>query len=202
MSPRRTAGAIIAVIGVLCTACGADTGAGRSAPLTSTVPATTSSHAPEVPAVAVPTVAKPTATAAIAARPNPCSGNRAPQLVKVTLSVQHMWMCEHLRLVFSTPITSGIPGEYTSTPTGTFTVQALTRNTTLTLINGQTYDVKYWIPFQGPLFGFHDSSWQNFPFGSREYRTDGSHGCVHMPLKSIAFLYKWAAVGAKVRIRT
>ena len=60
--------------------------------------------------------------------------------------------------------------------------------------------MKYWIPFDAPLFGFHDSSWQTFPYGSQQYRTDGSHGCVHMPLADIAFLYEWANVGATVVI--
>jgi lipoprotein-anchoring transpeptidase ErfK/SrfK len=61
--------------------------------------------------------------------------------------------------------------------------------------------VKYWIPFQGPLFGFHDSPWQRFPYGGPEYRTQGSHGCIHVPLSAIRFLYRWASVGTPVRIR-
>ena len=110
-------------------------------------------------------------------------------------------MCAGHTLVRDTAVTTGIPGEDTHTPTGNYTVQARTRNTTLTLISGKAYDVKYWIPFDGPLFGFHDSSWQTFAYGSAQYRTDGSHGCVHMPVKEIAFLYRWVHVGAKVRIR-
>ena len=43
----------------------------------------------------------------------------------------------------------------------------------LTLITGEQYTVKYWIPFDAPLFGFHDSSWQKFPYGSPKYRTHG-----------------------------
>jgi lipoprotein-anchoring transpeptidase ErfK/SrfK len=70
----------------------------------------------------------------------------------------------------------------------------------LTLNTGAAYDVKYWIPFDGPLFGFHDSSWQDFPYGSDRYRTAGSHGCVHMPLAAIRYLYNWADIGTPVRI--
>ena len=133
--------------------------------------------------------------------PNPCAANTAAQLVKVSIRQQHLWMCAGHTPVRDTPVTTGIPGENTHTPTGTYTVQARTRNTTLTLISGRTYAVKYWIPFDAPLFGFHDSSWQTFAYGSQRYRTDGSHGCVHMPVKAIAFLYHWVHVGAKVRIR-
>jgi lipoprotein-anchoring transpeptidase ErfK/SrfK len=118
----------------------------------------------------------------------------------VSVAKQHLWMCSRSRAAYSTPVTTGIVGEYTSTPTGTYIVQAKVTDTTLTLNTGASYRVNYWIPFDGPLFGFHDSSWQDFPYGSARYRTEGSHGCVHMPLTAIRFLYQWAAVGAAVRI--
>jgi lipoprotein-anchoring transpeptidase ErfK/SrfK len=111
-----------------------------------------------------------------------------------------MWMCARHRVAYATPITSGMVGPYTETPRGTFRIQGLNRHSTLTLNTGATYAVKYWIPFQAPLFGFHDSSWQRFPYGSARYRTRGSHGCVHMPLAAIRFLYGWADIGTTVRI--
>ena len=55
-------------------------------------------------------------------------------------------------------------------------------------------------PFDAPLFGFHDSSWQKFPYGSPKYRTHGSHGCVHMPLRAIAWFYNWVARPTAVHI--
>jgi lipoprotein-anchoring transpeptidase ErfK/SrfK len=91
-------------------------------------------------------------------------------------------------------------GQWTGTPTGNYWIQGRNRNTTLTLNTGATYAVKYWIPFDAPLFGFHDSSWQKFPYGSPKYKTDGSHGCVHMPLAAIAFLYRWSARPTAVHI--
>lgn len=111
-----------------------------------------------------------------------------------------MWMCAGHRMVYSTAITSGMAGPWTSTPTGDYVVQGRVRDTALTLNTGATYAVKYWIPFDGPLFGFHDSSWQHFPYGSARYRTAGSHGCVHMPLKAIAFFYRWVARPTAVHI--
>jgi lipoprotein-anchoring transpeptidase ErfK/SrfK len=118
----------------------------------------------------------------------------------VSVAKQHLWMCSRSHAAYSTPVTTGIVGEYTSTPTGSYVVQAKVTDTTLTLNTGASYQVNYWIPFDGPLFGFHDSSWQDFPYGSARYRTEGSHGCVHMPLSAIRFLYRWATVGAAVRI--
>lgn len=139
-----------------------------------------------------------------AARPRPartpCDGNALAKYVFVSLARQHLWMCARHAVAYSTPITSGMSGQYTETPTGTFVIQGRDRDTVLTLADGQQYDVKYWIPFQGPLFGFHDAPWQRFPFGGAQYRTDGSHGCVHMPLPAIAFLYGWAPVGTPVSI--
>jgi len=52
--------------------------------------------------------------------------------------------------------------------------------------------VKYWIPYDG-VYGFHDSSWQTFPYGSQQYRTDGSHGCVHFPLTVMSWIYQLGA---------
>ena len=111
---------------------------------------------------------------------------------------QHLWMCAQPRRSRDTPVTTGMVGEYTNTPTGSYRIQGSRPDQTLTLNTGAHLPVKYWIPFDAPLFGFHDSSWQNFPYGSPKYRTDGSHGCVHMPLAAIAFLYGWADVGATV----
>lgn len=111
-----------------------------------------------------------------------------------------MWLCRRTHTVYSNPITSGMQGAYTETPTGHFHIQGLNQNTVLTLNTGATYDVKYWIPFDAPLFGFHDSSWQHFPYGSSKYKTAGSHGCIHMPLTAIAFLYHWADIGTDVSI--
>ncbi len=131
---------------------------------------------------------------------NRCGHNSAPQKVIVSVRRQHLWMCAGHRLVRQSAVTTGMVGQYTNTPTGNFVIQSRVRDTTLTLNTGATYAVNYWIPFEGPLFGFHDASWQTFPFGSDKYRTDGSHGCVHMPLKAIAFLYRWSARPTAVHI--
>jgi lipoprotein-anchoring transpeptidase ErfK/SrfK len=139
----------------------------------------------------------------VAVRPKPvnhCAHNTAAQLVKVSIRAQHAWLCARTRTVFDTAITSGMVGRDTSTPTGSYRIQPPSRNTVLTLNTGAQYPVKYWVPFDAPLFGFHDSSWQKFPYGSPKYRSQGSHGCIHMPLRGMKFLYRWAEVGAHVRI--
>jgi lipoprotein-anchoring transpeptidase ErfK/SrfK len=134
------------------------------------------------------------------AKPNRCAHNAAPQKVIVSIRRQHLWMCAAHRLVRESAVTTGMVGAYTNTPTGDYVIQDRVRGTTLTLNTGATYAVRYWIPFDGPLFGFHDSSWQHFPYGSARYKTEGSHGCVHMPLAAIAFLYRWATRPTAVHI--
>jgi hypothetical protein len=131
----------------------------------------------------------------------PCTANQRPKWVFVSLRLQQMWMCSRHHVARSTAITSGMVGPYTHTPTGHYRIQGLNRNSTLTLNTGATYDVKFWIPFNAPLFGFHDSSWQHFPYGSPKYRTHGSHGCIHMPLAAIRFFYHWADIGTPVLIK-
>jgi predicted small lipoprotein YifL len=130
----------------------------------------------------------------------PCRNNTAAQLVYVSIASQHLWMCARTAQVRDTPVTTGMVGEYTNTPTGSYHIQSKQTDQTLTLNTGAQYQVQYWIPFDAPLFGFHDSSWQSFPYGSQQYRTSGSHGCIHLPLTAIAFLYGWADVGASVVI--
>jgi len=153
-------------------------------------------------AVAPAPRAATTSAAKLKPRPNACAGNAASQLVLVSIAKQHLWMCARNHLVYSAAVTTGaVDLPYDSTPTGSYQIQAKETDRTLTLRSGDQYQVNYWIPFDAPLFGFHDSSWQNFPYGSPRYRTEGSHGCIHTPLAAMRFLYGWADVGAAVTIR-
>ncbi|MGH8963317.1 MAG: L,D-transpeptidase [Jatrophihabitantaceae bacterium] len=133
--------------------------------------------------------------------PNLCLHNTAAQLILVSITRQHAWLCAKSRTAYSTAVTTGMNTADTRTPTGRFRIQGRDRDSVLTQSNGDTYDVKYWIPFEAPTYGFHDASWQHFPYGSPKYRTNGSHGCVHMPLPAMRFLYNWVKIGASVDIR-
>jgi L,D-transpeptidase catalytic domain len=160
------------------------------------VPSTVGSSASPRGAVSVPLVAPrrpPTV-------PNPCAINSQPQLVEVSVARQHMWLCARTTVAYQAPVTTGIPTEDYHTPTGRYVIQAKQTHQTLTLLSGDRYVVAYWIPFDAPLFGFHDAAWQTFPYGSARYATDGSHGCVHLPLAAIAWLYRWVRVGTPVLI--
>ncbi|HZZ97762.1 MAG TPA: L,D-transpeptidase [Jatrophihabitantaceae bacterium] len=194
------AGLATALLGA-CSTGTAGSGAAKPAP-------TTSRAAQPVHRVAAAELPRP---ATHVARPKPkpepkpeprnfCAKNTAAQKVIVSIAKQHAWMCARRKDVFDTPVTTGMVGQWTKTPTGNYVVQGRNMNTVLTLNTGAQYNVKYWIPFDAPLFGFHDSSWQHFPYGSPKYKTDGSHGCIHMPLKAMRFLYNWTARATDVHI--
>jgi lipoprotein-anchoring transpeptidase ErfK/SrfK len=87
-----------------------------------------------------------------------------------------------------------------ATPTGWFAIEGRARAATLTPAGGHSYHVRYWIPFSGTEYGFHDASWQRFALGSARYRAHGSHGCVHMSLRALRFLYRWGTTGTAVHI--
>jgi lipoprotein-anchoring transpeptidase ErfK/SrfK len=134
--------------------------------------------------------------------PNECAANTANQLILVSVSTQTAWMCSGATTVYTTPVTTGATADgYDDTPQGTFHVESRQTDRTLTLLSGAKYHVKYWIPFSGTLYGFHDATWQTMPFGSQDYHTLGSHGCVHLPSDAMAWLYSWVTVGATVTVR-
>lgn len=43
-------------------------------------------------------------------------------------------------------------------------------------------------------------SGQTFPYGSSEYRSDGSRSCVQVPLAVMSWLYAWAPVETVVHV--
>ena len=56
--------------------------------------------------------------------------------------------------------------------------------------------VSYWMPFNGGI-GLHDASWRG-KFGGQIYRTNGSHGCINMPVREAAIVYEHAYAGIPV----
>jgi hypothetical protein len=130
----------------------------------------------------------------------PCARNTKAQLVVVVISLQHAWMCQRTTKVYDTAITTGASAKGDGTPTGTWRIQGKQSPRTLNTRDGGSYHVKYWMPYDGD-YGFHDASWQTFSEGSPLWKTQGSHGCEHLPLNAMTYLYSWAKVGATVTVR-
>jgi lipoprotein-anchoring transpeptidase ErfK/SrfK len=125
-----------------------------------------------------------------------CATNDYSRLVVVSISHQHLWACEGARQVRSTAVTTGKITDNDQTPLGSWRVQAKQRDRYLVGEGYKDY-VQYWIPFNGD-FGLHDASWQTMPFGASGWKTEGSHGCVHLPTSEMAWLYSWSTVESTV----
>jgi hypothetical protein len=140
------------------------------------------------------------ASHAAAVHTGPCAANDHGRVVLVSISHQHLWTCTGHHLVMSTPVTTGktLPGD--ATPRGNFAVEDRVANTTLHPTSGLVIPVAYWIPFDGNVYGFHNAPWQTMPYGSSDYRTEGSIGCIHVPLDALRELFYWVHDGTTVRI--
>jgi hypothetical protein len=127
-----------------------------------------------------------------------CSKALPAKAIVVSIARQHLWACDHAKLVRSTPVTTGAVDLGRITPTGTWHIYSKQREVNLV---GPTWDdhVHYWMPYSGP-FGMHDATWQKFPEGSAKYRRHGSHGCVHLPLREMKRVYAWAHIGTRVTV--
>jgi lipoprotein-anchoring transpeptidase ErfK/SrfK len=138
------------------------------------------------------------AALAKAVTPTSCADNTSSQLILVSISRQHMWACQGSSQVYDSAITSGAYLAGDATPTGTWHIYS--KSTNVNLI-GPGWDdfVNYWMPFYSD-YGFHDSSWQTFPYGDPSYASQGSHGCVHLPLAAMAWLYGWSHIGTTVTV--
>jgi hypothetical protein len=152
--------------------------------------------------------ARPPAHRATQAATPACAGTPSGvRHIYVNISKQHLWACTGPVLLVGTAVTTGasaLTNVHDATPTGTWRVYSKVRNTVLVGrdANGSWRDsVAYWMPFYRG-YGFHDSPWQTFAYGSALYKTKGSHGCVHVPIAALRVIYNWAPVGTLVTIRS
>ncbi len=165
------------------------------APAPATVTATATATA-----TASPSGAAQPGTVALPADRTPCATNASARLILVSVSAQRAWMCQRSTQVYSTLVTTGAVNVGDGTPLGTWHIQD---KQTDRYLEGPGYRdfVHYWLPFDGD-FGFHDAAWQTMPYGAPGYRSNGSHGCVHLPLPAMSWLFRWVDTGTTVTIQT
>ncbi len=115
--------------------------------------------------------------------------------IDVYLSEQKLYYFEKNKLILTSDI---VTGKKDGTPRGNYKV--LRKKTDVTLV-GKTFTdhVDYWIAFIGRLYGIHDATWRD-KFGGDIFKTDGSHGCVNMPIDNMKKLYERVEVGTAVNI--
>ena len=106
--------------------------------------------------------------------------------VEVSIENQRVWMYVNGECIVDTPVVTGNVSAGHNTRKGVFCLTYKTRNATL---RGPGYAsfVYYWMPFDGGI-GLHDATWRG-SFGGSIYKTNGSHGCVNMPLEAAKTVY-------------
>lgn len=147
--------------------------------------------------------------------PRPAAGNpNLPgQVILVSLTQQWLWAYQDGKMVFATPVTTGMP--YLWTPQGMFpiTVKRTDQMFYSPWPPGSPFyytpqHVNYEMLFREKGFYIHDAPWRHAfgpgtevphtsPDGTQE---TGSHGCVEVVTPAAAWLYNWAAIGATVDI--
>lgn len=115
--------------------------------------------------------------------------------VEADLTNQHLYLYLNGELVLETDFVSGDVSEGNATPAGVFGITYKTRDAVL---RGRTYEtpVQYWMPFNGNV-GMHDASWRR-TFGGDIYLTNGSHGCINLPVNKAAEIYDYVSKGFPV----
>lgn len=115
--------------------------------------------------------------------------------VEADLTNQHLYLYENGELILETDFVSGNVSTGKQSPEGIFALTYKTRNATL---RGADYEsfVYYWMPFYGN-YGMHDATWRNV-FGGDIYLTDGSHGCLNLPLNMAEQIYQYVYKGSPV----
>jgi lipoprotein-anchoring transpeptidase ErfK/SrfK len=179
-----------------------------SKPAKVTAKATTPTPTP-TPTPAPAVTPAPAASAPVAQ--GPCGDNTLSRFILVSISQRHLWACQAGTPVYDSPVITGMQNLAADlTPTGTYRIYSMQTDVTLTGSDttGSWNDpVSYWMPFlynQYGTYGFHDATWRpDSAFGNVDpYSSDGSHGCVELPLATAKWLYDWSYVGTTVTIKS
>ncbi len=123
--------------------------------------------------------------------------------IEVDVTNQHVWFYQNGSLFFETDCVTGLESDPERlTPSGVFAIYGKDENKTLegrlTADGPVTYssDVDCWMPFY-ESYGMHDAPWRD-TFGGDIYLTNGSHGCVNLPVEAAHTIFDNAPVGTTV----
>src|SRR5438105_7089130 len=152
-------------------------------------------------AIAQPVLPQPTATARPVVPPPTPAPTPAAQgkLIVVSLTTQSLTAYQNGRVVASTVVATGRPA--LPTLTGTFRIKA--KYTPYQFVSPWPKSSPYWYAsawvkyamlYDDGGYFIHDAPWRTV-YGPGADQTNGTHGCINVPLKTMAFLYNWAPVG-------
>lgn len=121
--------------------------------------------------------------------------------VEVSTGTQEVWMFVDGKCILNSSCVTGQPSKHAETTKGIYSLTFKKSPAVLTGPNadGSSYssDVTYWMPFNGNQ-GLHDAPWRNGDFGGSIYKTNGSHGCVNLPVSTAKTIYEHIEKGDPV----
>lgn len=121
--------------------------------------------------------------------------------IEIDISEQHLWFYVNGELYIDTDVVTGLASDPDRvTNTGIFKIRDKIENTTLGTYEVQGYetDVNYWMPIDHTGIGLHDL--ERDEYGGDVYLTNGSHGCINLPLDAAAAIFEEAVIGLPVII--
>lgn len=128
-------------------------------------------------------------------------GNR---FIDVDLTEQHARMYDASgSLIWETDIVTGDAAKGYNTPCGVYTMNSYRAQGNVELrgkIDPETNEpeyvshVDYWMPFIGNSYALHDADWRA-KFGGKIYESNGSHGCINLPVEKAKELYGLTQIG-------
>lgn len=112
--------------------------------------------------------------------------------LEADMTHQHLYLYQNGEIVLESDFVSGDMNNGNATPQGVFGITYKTMNAVL---RGRDYvtPVTYWMPFHGN-YGLHDATWRD-AFGGDIYLTNGSHGCLNLPLDKAGEIYQYMKEG-------
>ncbi|MCD8161374.1 MAG: L,D-transpeptidase/peptidoglycan binding protein [Clostridiales bacterium] len=120
--------------------------------------------------------------------------------VEISISQQTVWCYKDGELVVKTACVTGNPNKGNGTPSGSvWAIDAKKSPATLGTLDTMGYEspVTYWMPFTGNV-GLHDADGWRSSYGGTIYQTNGSHGCVNLPLSAAELIYNAVEIGTAV----
>ncbi len=122
--------------------------------------------------------------------------------VEINLSAQHLYFYKDGALVVESDFVSGNMSKGYDTPGGIYSLKykqspaVLRGDIQPDGSYGYESPVTYWMPFNGGV-GMHDASWRS-TFGGNIYLSNGSHGCINLPISAAKKIYENISSGTPV----
>lgn len=119
--------------------------------------------------------------------------------IEVDIDKQEISMYVKGKLLIKGPVVTGNVDAGRDTPTGEFSI--LEKDYDVVLVGpGYASHVTYWMQIYGGI-GIHDADEWRDEYGGDIYLSDGSHGCINVPLDIVEIIYENAYVGMDVIVK-